>query len=111
MTESGSSKLPVYAEEKANYYLIRVADRLLVVAKPNQYLNEAIEFAVPGDQQYEVVVVGLKDGFWNMKSSLKNSSFNINVLKGNHTTSWKSKAETIYLSPGRQYGAQEGKIN
>ncbi|WP_293897754.1 hypothetical protein [Sphingobacterium sp. UBA5670] len=111
MTESGSSKLPVYAEEKANYYLIRVADRLLVVAKPNQYLNEPIEFAVPGDQSYEVVVVGLKDGFWNMKSSLKNSSFNINVLKGNHTTSWKSKAETIYLSPGRQYGAQEGKNN
>jgi heparin/heparan-sulfate lyase len=70
------------------------------VAKPNQYLNEAIEFAVPEINSIEVVVVGLKDGFWNMKSSLKNSSFNINVLKGNHTTSWKSKAETIYLSPG-----------
>jgi len=111
MTEQGSSKLPVYYEEKADYYLMRVADRLLVVAKPNRYLNEPIEFVVPGDQQYEVVVVGLKDGFWNMKSSLKNGSFNINVLKGNHTTSWKSKAATIYLSPGRQYGAQEGKIN
>ncbi len=111
MTEQGSSKLPVHYEEKGNYYLFKVADRLLVVAKPNRYLNEPIEFAVPGDQSYEVVVVGLKDGFWNMKSSLKNSSFNINVLKGNHTTSWKSKAETIYLSPGRQYGAQEGRIN
>lgn len=111
MTESGHSKLPVHYEEKADYYLLQVADRILVIAKPDRYLDQPIALTVPGDQSYEVTAVGLKDGFWNIKSSLKNSSFNINILKGNHTTNWKAKAETIYLSPGRQYDAQEGLFN
>ncbi|WP_293945881.1 MULTISPECIES: hypothetical protein [unclassified Sphingobacterium] len=108
MAESAEAKLPVNYEEKEDYYLIRIADRVLVIAKPDWYLDKAVEIAVPADQEYEVIVVGLKDGFWNVKNPSKNSSFNINILKGNHTTSWKSKAELFYLSPGRQYGAREG---
>lgn len=108
MTENAGAKLQVQYEEKENYYLVRIADRILVVAKPDRYLDQAIEIAVPADQEYEVTVVGLRDGFWNVKNPSKNSSFNINILKGNHTTSWKSKAELFYLSPGRQYGAREG---
>ncbi|MNI22763.1 Heparin and heparin-sulfate lyase precursor [compost metagenome] len=108
MAESAEAKLPVSYEEKEDYYLIRIADRVLVIAKPDRYLDKAVEIAVPAGQEYEVIVVGLKDGFWNVKNPSKNSSFNINVLKGNHTTSWKSKAELFYLSPGRQYGAREG---
>jgi len=108
MAESAEAKLPVSYEEKEDYYLIRIADRVLVIAKPDRYLDKAVEIAVPAGQEYEVIVVGLKDGFWNVKNPSKNSSFNINILKGNRTTSWKSKAELFYLSPGRQYGAREG---
>gem|GEM_PF-5074775 len=108
MVEGDEAKLQVHYEEREDYYLVRIADRLVVAVKPDRYLEKAIEIAVPADREYEVVVVGLQDGFWNVKNPSKNSSFNINILKGNHTVSWKSRAELFYLSPGRPYDAREG---
>ncbi len=108
MVEGDEAKLQVHYEEREDYYLVRIADRLVVAVKPDRYLEKAIEIAVPADREYEVVVVGLQDGFWNVKNPSKNSSFNINILKGNHTASWKSRAELFYLSPGRPYDAREG---
>ncbi|QBQ40978.1 hypothetical protein E2P86_07370 [Sphingobacterium psychroaquaticum] len=109
MAEGETPKLPVVFEEKENYYLFKVADKVIVMAKAHVFLRESVQLEVPTDQAYEVIIVGLQEGFWNVKNTAKNSNFNLNVLKSNHTTSWKSSGGTFLLTPERVYGAQEGK--
>ena len=110
MAEDGVRKMPVACKEHPDYYLIRIADRILVVTKPDRFLNEALKISVPDDAEYEIVVVGLKDGFWSMNNTTKNSKFNVNILKGNHTFSWKAKGDDFLLTPERAYGASEGRF-
>lgn len=109
MAEGETQKLPVVFEEKENYYLFKVADKVIVMAKAHMFLHEAIQLEVPADQTYEVIFVGLQEGFWHVKNTVKNSNFNLNVLKSNNTTSWKSSGGTFLLTPERVYGASEGK--
>lgn len=108
MAEESVAKLPVEFVEEENYYLFKLADRLIVMAKADRYLDEGIQLDVPEEGEYEIILVGLKHGFWNVKNMVKNSSFNLNIMKDNHTISWKSTAGVIRLEPGREYGAQEG---
>ncbi|MFD2556252.1 hypothetical protein [Sphingobacterium tabacisoli] len=110
MTEDGAQKLPVQYKEYANYYAIQLADRILIVAKSDRFLEEEVEINVPGDKEYEVIVTGIKDGFWNINNTAKSSRFNVNILKGNHTTSWKAKGEVFVLKPYRGYGDSEGRF-
>ncbi|MDR2284057.1 MAG: hypothetical protein LBE37_12655 [Sphingobacterium sp.] len=110
MTEDGAQKLPVQYKEHANYYEIQLADRILIVAKSDRFLEEEIKINVPGDKEYEVLVTGIKDGFWNINNTAKSSKFNVNILKGNHTTSWKAKGEVFVLIPQRVYDASEGRF-
>ncbi len=110
MTEDGAQKLPVQYKEYANYYAIQLADRILIVAKSDRFLEEEVEVNVPGDKEYEVIVTGIKDGFWNINNTTKSSRFNVNILKGNHTTSWKAKGEVFVLKPLRVYGDSEGRF-
>lgn len=108
MTEESGAKLPVEFVEAENYYLFKLADRIVVMAKPDRYIDETIQIDVPVGREYELIFVGLKHGFWNAKNIVKNSSFNLNIMKDNHTASWKSTAGVIQLQPGRAYGAREG---
>lgn len=110
MTEDNTQKLPIQHMEYADYYILKLADRILVIAKPDRFLKESIKIDVPGDKVYEVIVVGLTDGFWNINNTIKNSKFNVNILKGNHTTSWKAQGEVFELTPERVYGAREGRL-
>ncbi|TDQ79117.1 heparin/heparan-sulfate lyase [Sphingobacterium yanglingense] len=110
MTEDGAQKLPVKYKEYSNYYAIQLADRILIVAKSDRFLEEEVEINVPGDKEYEVIVTGIKDGFWNINNTTKSSRFNVNILKGNHTTSWKAKGEVFVLKPLRVYGDSEGRF-
>lgn len=108
MAEESEAKLPIEFVEAENYYLFKLADRIVVMAKADRYLDEAIQIDVSEDQEYEIILVGLKHGFWNVKNTVKNSSFNVNIMKDNHTVSWKSTAGVIRLEREREYGAQEG---
>lgn len=108
MTEKPETKLPIEFVEETNYYRFKLADRIVIMAKADRYLNEEILIDIPGDQKYEIILVGLKHGFWNVRNTAKSSSFNLNITKDNHTASWKSTEGVIQLVPERVYGAPEG---
>lgn len=110
MAENGVAKMPVESEEFNNYYLMQIADRILVMTKPDRFLQEKIDIKVPNDKEYEVILVGLEAGFWNINNTTKNSRFNLNVLQGNHTVSWKAQGEVFKISPKRVYGDAEGRL-
>lgn len=110
MTENGVQKQPVQYMEQSNYYQIRLLDRIVVIAKSDRFLEESFKIDVPADKEYEVILLGLKDGFWNIDNLTKSSKFNVNILRGNHTTSWKARAAVFQLTPHRIYGAEEGRL-
>ncbi|WP_202111234.1 hypothetical protein [Sphingobacteruim zhuxiongii] len=108
--EEGHAKLPTQVREFANYYQLSIADKLVIIGKPGRYLREEIGFEIPGDKLYEVILLGMSDGFWNLQNSDKNTSFNIRVQPNEHAFSWKQQGGKILLRPGRQYGAAEGNL-
>lgn len=109
MTEAGAAKLPVKAVEKEQYFEIEIADKFIVMAKPGAFLNAGFEFTVPAGKDYEVMLIGLQDGFWNVNNTGKNSSFNVNILPSKYVLSWKSQGGQYHVIPKRVYGAEEGR--
>jgi len=102
VTESGAEELPMTIEEKYNYFIMRIADKMIVLAKPNIFLNEEIEVEVK-DNNIELIFLGLKNGFWNLKQIKKQSYKDIHILNGSHSASWITEAGRFVMSPLRRY--------
>ncbi|MCD2424017.1 DUF4962 domain-containing protein [Niabella pedocola] len=108
MAEETHAELPLQFTERAGYVQFQVADKLVVLARPGSLLQEAFTLEVPGDQEYEVIVAGLREGFWNLSGADGKLNFNAAVLKNKHTVSLKMKGGRLVLKPQRVYNAQEG---
>jgi len=109
MTEAGSHKLPIQFEEKSNYYQLIIADKFVIIGKPGLYLNETFDFEVPADRTYDVILVGLQQGFWNVQNKIKNSSFNVIIPQGKHSSTWRVQGGSFKIVPERDYAAKEGR--
>ncbi|WP_256012131.1 hypothetical protein [Desertivirga xinjiangensis] len=103
MTEKGAAELPVIIEEKTGYFILKIADKVIVLAKPDVFLDEDIELNIPAEGKYEIICLGLKAGFWTIKDLKKGHSTNENILKDKHSVSWEGEAGRYVLSPFRQY--------
>jgi heparin/heparan-sulfate lyase len=101
MTEKGAKQLPVEFLEKSNYFTLKIADKIIVLAKPNTYLTEDFEIEVPKDKAYEVICLGLNTGFWMIKDLNEGKTIGKNVLKDQNAVSWIAKAGRYRLSPKR----------
>jgi len=101
MTEKGAKQLAVEFVEKSNYFTLKIADKIIVLAKPNAYLSEEIEIEVPKDKAYEVICLGLNAGFWSVKDLNKGKTIIKNVLKDQNAVSWNAEAGRYKLSPKR----------
>lgn len=101
MTEKGAKQLAVEFVEKSNYFTLKIADKIIVLAKPNAYLSEDIEVEVPKDKTYEVICLGLNTGFWSIKDLNKGKTIIKNVLKDQNAVSWNAEAGRYQLSPKR----------
>lgn len=99
MTEKGAAELPVTIREQVNYYSVKIADKIIILAKPSVYLNEEIRVDVPQGADFEVICAGLKPGFWSVKDVDKKTYLNKNVLKDNNTISWKSATGKFIIKP------------
>lgn len=103
MTEKGAAELPVTVEEKSSYFLLKVADKVIVLAKSDVFLDENIEFGISDEGDSEVICLGLKSGFWCVKDLKKGFSATKNILNDSHSASWKAGPGRYLLSPSRQY--------
>lgn len=108
VAEGSNAALPLQFSNKGDIYIFRIADKIIVMAKPGHLLNEHIEIWVPDDGVYEIITAGLQSGFWNLSCAEQQLNRNINILKNNNTFSWKSKGGTFLLSHQRVYVVKEG---
>ncbi|MFN0292588.1 hypothetical protein [Pedobacter helvus] len=102
MTEKGAQELAVEVEEKGNYFYLKVADKVIILAKSDTFLDEEIEINVPKNGKFEVICAGLRTGFWNIKNVKKGVSQNQNVLKDQNTIVWEAESGSYLLSPSRK---------
>lgn len=101
MTAQGAKELPVEIAEKNHYFTFKLADKIIVLAKPNVYLKEDIEINVPIGKSYEVMCLGLNAGFWSIENLNNKKVINQNVLKDQNSISWNAEAGTYKLLPSR----------
>ncbi len=101
MTEKGAKELPVEIAEKDHHFTFKLADKIIVLAKPNVYLKEEIKIDVPKDQSYELICVGLKAGFWSIENLTNKKTIDRNVLKDQNSISWIAEAGSYVLLPKR----------
>lgn len=102
ITEKGAAELQVKVQEQANYFSLIIADKVIILAKPNAFINEAIEVSVPEGGNYEVICAGLKAGFWSINDVKKKTLEAKNVLNNNNTITWKAMGGKIILSPAQR---------
>ncbi|MGX5689475.1 hypothetical protein [Arcticibacter tournemirensis] len=103
MTEKGAAELPVTIEENKSYFLLKVADKVIVLARPDVFLDENIDLNISGNGDHEIICVGLKAGFWCVKDMEKGILTSNNVLNGNHSISWKASRGRYLVYPSRPY--------
>lgn len=107
MAEAGNGPLPEAYEDREAYVRITIDDNVMIVGRPDRFVEEEITFDVPDDKVYNIIVVGVKAGFWTISRPGK-ESFNLSVLKNKNTLHFTGQGEQITLRPGRVYGAAEG---
>lgn len=103
ITEKGAVELPVSVEERDSYFSLKIADKVIVLAKPDVFLDSVIEIDIPGEGDFEIICLGLKAGFWSIKDLGKGTSGNINILNGDHSVSWRTGSGRYLLSSERSY--------
>ncbi|SOD14816.1 hypothetical protein [Pedobacter xixiisoli] len=101
ITEDGAKELPVEIVEKANYFMFQLADKVVLMAKPNAYLAEEIEIKVPAGKTHEVICVGFAPGFWEVKKMETRKVKNENILKDRNSFSWNADQGIYKLLPRR----------
>lgn len=101
ITEDGAKELPIEIVEKKNYYTFQLADKVVVVAKPNVYLAEEIEIKVPAGKTCEVICAGLAPGFWGVKKKNTDTVKSENILKDRNSLSWNAEPGIYSLLPQR----------
>lgn len=101
ITEDGAKELPIEIVEKANYYTFQLADKVIVMAKPNVYLAEEIKIRVPAGKSYEVICVGLSPGFWDIRKMNTEKIKSENILKDRNSFSWVADEGSYSLIPVR----------
>lgn len=107
MVEEGQKPYPLDFEEMEGFIKLVVDNKVIIMAKPENLLREKIVFSLPDEKLYEVIITGVKEGFWNISGS-RRKGFNYWVQKDKNTIYFTGKDEEIVLNPGRDYESDEG---
>jgi heparin/heparan-sulfate lyase len=103
MTAADAKPLPVDFKETDGRYQIIVADRVVSMGTGSDLIGTAFAVDVPDDIEYEVVLMGMKPGFWNVKRADGLLNLNLNVDEGKNTIYFKGRGGKYSITPGRSY--------
>ncbi|GGH30247.1 hypothetical protein FAZ19_21430 [Sphingobacterium alkalisoli] len=103
MVEDGRAKLQEKYIDKGHYGYFVIGDKVIVLSKPRQLLNEEIIVQIPADKRYDVIIAGVKEGFWNLYTKGSELSENISVLKDRNVMFFEGKKGELVLKPQRVY--------
>lgn len=105
MTEGDAKPLPLDFKEIEGRYQIMLADRLVSMNSGLDFIQSAFTIDAQGKNTYEFVLLGMKPGFWNVKSADGKVDFNFNVVPGKNTICFKAEGGKYSVTPGRSYDA------
>ena len=103
MTAADTKPLPLDFKEMGECYQVTVADRVVVMSSSSDLIQNSFTVDVPVGSAYQVVLTGLKPGFWNVKRIGQKDDFNFNVIPGKNTMSFQGTAGKYIVSWGRSY--------
>jgi len=101
MLSDSTEPLPVQFSKKEGRFELLFADRLVSLSATSEFLGAAFSLSVPDDKTYQVVLTGLKPGFWYVKAGDNSLSVNFDVKSGKNTLSFTSEGGSYKISPGR----------
>lgn len=106
MVDGDTKPLPVNYYETPVSYVITLADRVVSMNKGADFINKEFELKIPGSNKYQVVLAGMKPGFWNVKSKDDKVNFNANVTTGENTIFFQAGSGGYMITPGNSEGAK-----
>ncbi|QJB40222.1 hypothetical protein HF324_21110 [Chitinophaga oryzae] len=101
MARDNAAPLPVSYYEAAQRYVVTIGNRIVVMASGPALIDTAFPLTIPGDQAYEVVLTGLAPGCWNVQDERGNTVSVIDIVAGKNASSFRAKAGTYKISPGK----------
>ncbi|WP_341834640.1 hypothetical protein WJU16_16805 [Chitinophaga pollutisoli] len=107
MAEGDAKPLPLQFREDNGMYQLTVADRVVCMSANAADADAAFTVEVPAGASWQVVLAGLKPGFWNIRQEGGTVHFNTDVVAGNNTVHFTAGAGKYVVSPGRAYGAKD----
>jgi heparin/heparan-sulfate lyase len=105
MAEGDAKPLPFDFKESNGRYQLVIADRVVSMTSGSDLLQTAFTMDIPNNASYEVVLLGMKPGFWNVKQADGKLHFNCDVIPGKNTIVFKAEGGKYIVTPGRVYEA------
>ena len=109
MLADSTKPLPVRFSEVNDRYEITFANRIVSMSALSEPIGASFEISVPNDTTYQVVLTGMKPGFWYVEAKDKSLSANFDVKMGKNTLYFTSKGGEYEISPGRSVLPEEVK--
>ncbi len=107
MAEGNTKPLPINFREQNGMFLLTIADRVVCMSATAADTEQAFTLEVPAGAQWQVVLAGLKPGFWNIRHEGGAMNFNTDVVAGNNTVHFTAGSGKYIVTPGRSYNAKD----
>ncbi len=109
MVDGEANALKVDYKEFEHYYLLHLADKIVCISKGKELIGTPVELMIPKDgKEKEVILVGLKEGFWSVNRERPNKNYNVIVQLNKNVLSFRTLGGALTISPGRRYLASDG---
>lgn len=106
MVDGDTKPLPVNYYETPVSYVVTLADRVVSMSKGSDFISDGFTLKIPAGDKYQVVLAGIKPGFWNVKSKDGKVNFNAKVIAGENTIFFQSGNGEYIITPGKNAGAK-----
>ena len=98
MSDDAAPELPVAVAETPAVFALTLADRVVVLSKTGQLLEQPFQVTVPSGRDHQLLLAGLAPGNWSIRSQHGKTQFNAKVEAGRNTA--------FFVVPGGRYAVQ-----
>ncbi len=107
LTAGDTKPLPTEKYETSVSYVVLIDDRVVSMSKGAGLIDQSFTIKIPVNGEYQVVLAGMNQGDWNVKSKDGKIKFNTYVNAGNNTIFFLAESGEYVITPGRLAGTKE----
>src|SRR5690606_6167019 len=106
MVDGDKKPLSVNYYETPVSYVITIADRVVSMSNSSDFVSKGFTLKISSGNKYQVVLAGMKPGFWNIKSKDGKVNFNANVIAGENTIFFQADGGEYTVTPRKSPAAK-----